>query len=812
MANYDGSLKFDTSVDSKGFNTGVNSITSKVQKMTGAIKAVGVAIAGSFVVKGIKNTIAAAEELQNTMTGLKSIMDGQGKSFDQAQAFINKYTEDGLIPASNAITAYKNLALRGYNTDQIEKVMTALKDSATYGRQSSYTLGQAVQTASEGLKNENSILVDNAGVTKNVAKMWQDYAKQVGKTTNNLTQQEKIQAEVNGILEETKFQTGDSATYANSYSGQVARLNQQFLTLKQTLGTAFMTLAQAILPTINKILVALTTVAQIFSALVSSVFGKVVKTNNNIAKSAQKASNSVSSLGNSAEEAGEQAKEALLPFDDLNVLQQDLGSGSSDISAGSVSVDDSDLSSLSDLEIGIEPLEDFEDEVNRIKSLLNTIFDPFKKAWEEKGKYVLSNAKQLFESIEKLISDVGSSLDLMFKSESFQKSIENLLESFGKVELIVRNVIDAFDEAWTSEENGNTLTQNLSELFEELTELINNFLGIIELFSQNDALVNFFKDAINWINSFAGVIKGVLKVLNGIVTNDWGKVWEGLEDISENATNAITGNVVLMKDGAELAISTFVDNATKKAEDGSKEIKSTIVENAEGTRVGAGRSFGELEKDIENKTNQMSSKATSNFNAMHSGAGKSFDGIEQDTKTSLNETEKSVNTGTSSIKQKFIDAFYSIYNFIKNPINGILGAVESMVNGVISGLNSMIRALNRLNFTIPDWVPAIGGNSFGINLSQIGRISLPRLATGAVIPPNAEFAAILGDQKNGRNLEAPEGLIREIVHEEVSALANRPIHVKANINGKTLMNIIAEQENDRNNAIGYTTGGGSLAY
>ena len=124
------------------------------------------------------------------------------------------------------------MTLRGYDTSQIEKVLVALKDSATYSRQASYGLGEAVATASEGLKNENSIVVDNAGVTKNVAKMWEDYAKSIGKTTNNLTQAEKIQAEVNGILEETKFQTGDAEKYVNSYSGMIARLNASFTTLK----------------------------------------------------------------------------------------------------------------------------------------------------------------------------------------------------------------------------------------------------------------------------------------------------------------------------------------------------------------------------------------------------------------------------------------------------------------------------------------------------------------------------------------------------------------------------------------------------
>lgn len=47
---------------------------------------------------------------------------------------------------------------------------------------------------------------------------------------------------------------------------------------------------------------------------------------------------------------------------------------------------------------------------------------------------------------------------------------------------------------------------------------------------------------------------------------------------------------------------------------------------------------------------------------------------------------------------------------------------------------------------------------------------MPRLATGAVIPPNGEFLAVLGDQKHGRNLEAPEDLIRQIVREETAGM------------------------------------------
>lgn len=189
--------------------------------------------------------------------GLSSILNGQKKSFGEANRFIQDYISDGLVPLNNAVTAYKNLAARGYSTEQIEKTMTALKDAAAFGRQASYSYGDAISTATEGLKNENSILVDNAGVTKNVAKMWEDYAKSIGTTTNALTQQQKIEAEVNGIMEETKWQTGDAAKYATTFAGRVAKLSATFTSLKTEIGNVIIPILNLFIPAIQTALDAL---------------------------------------------------------------------------------------------------------------------------------------------------------------------------------------------------------------------------------------------------------------------------------------------------------------------------------------------------------------------------------------------------------------------------------------------------------------------------------------------------------------------------------------------------------------------------
>ena len=102
-------------------------------------------------------------------------------------------------------------------------------------------------------------------------------------------------------------------------------------------------------------------------------------------------------------------------------------------------------------------------------------------------------------------------------------------------------------------------------------------------------------------------------------------------------------------------------------------------------------------------------------------------------------------------------------------MNSIIGFLNSMIAGIVSGVNVAIRALNTLSVSFPDWMPGgLGGKSFGVSLSEITAPKIPLLASGAVIPPNAPFAAILGDQRSGTNIEAPENLIRQIIREEMT--------------------------------------------
>lgn len=92
-------------------------------------------------------------------------------------------------------------------------------------------------------------------------------------------------------------------------------------------------------------------------------------------------------------------------------------------------------------------------------------------------------------------------------------------------------------------------------------------------------------------------------------------------------------------------------------------------------------------------------------------------------------------TFVSGFATTFKNVWSGISSFMKGIINGILGFIQGLVNGVISGVNAVIRAINSLRFTIPSWVPGLGGQSIGFNLPTLGNVNIPRLAEGGVVMP-----------------------------------------------------------------------------
>ena len=143
-----------------------------------------------------------------------------------------------------------------------------------------------------------------------------------------------------------------------------------------------------------------------------------------------------------------------------------------------------------------------------------------------------------------------------------------------------------------------------------------------------------------------------------------------------------------------------------------------------------------------------------------------------------------------------------IWDMIKGVINTIIGGINGMISAIEGAINAIIGAINSLSWEIPSWVPGLGGYTFGFDIPKADFPRIPELAQGAVIQPNNPFLAVLGDQSNGVNIEAPLDTIKQAVA-EVAGFGDREIIIPVYIGQERIETIIAQA----NSNLSFISGG-----
>ncbi len=116
-----------------------------------------------------------------------------------------------------------------------------------------------------------------------------------------------------------------------------------------------------------------------------------------------------------------------------------------------------------------------------------------------------------------------------------------------------------------------------------------------------------------------------------------------------------------------------------------------------------------------------------------------------------------------------INAFKGIFNLLvdiaKSPINLIIGLINGMLSGIESGINWIVKKVNGLSFDVPDWVPGIGGDTFGFDLPSVSFGRIPYLAQGGYVKANTPQLAMIGDNRHQGEVVAPEDKLKEMALE-----------------------------------------------
>ena len=590
-----------------------------------------------------------------------------------------------------------------------------------------------IQKASASLKEETSHveeLKEQLKEATTAAKM-QDAIQTVGKSV------EKVGQKLSSMLRRVfVFTVLTSALRSlRTWIGNVIKSNSEASASLAQLKAALLTLVQplvnVIIPAFIQFVNVLTRVVMAIAQIVSSLFGTTFAKSKESAKQLNKETKAIKGVGGAAEKASKQ----LAAFDEINQLT-DNSSGGGGADAGTSSPDFDALNPDGKL------AEKFKDILGLVGAIAAGLL-----AWKIASAFTndLSKIAGIALAVAGAFEYVYSWLDAWNNGIDWGNFIGmlgglaavagGLALAFGKVAagislivggigMVVVGIKDVIDNGFTLQ-NTLSIVAGLIASGLGISLLTGNWIPLLisGLAAALVAIVSFTGNGNDLIAGLKKTFEGFSDFFGGVFSGDMDRAVAGLNKIIEGLKD--TWNTIIKS--IQDAWKAFIDWVKKKNPDLAYELEQ-IGETVKGVYEG-------VKKVLKGLVDFISGVFTGDWKKAWEGVKEIFAGV----------------------------------------WNGIVSLLEGAANLIVRGVNWLISQLNKISFSIPDWVPAVGGKSFGINIPQLSEVTLPRLATGAVIPPNREFMAVLGDQTSGNNIEAPESLIRQIVREETQTSASNDL-------------------------------------
>ena len=408
-------------------------------------------------------------------------------------------------------------------------------------------------------------------------------------------------------------------------------------------------------------------------------------------------------------------------------------------------------------------LEAIEPFTSGILTAFQTISDSVMRLYDE-------SIKPFFESITNGLSTIiGALLNgyntyilpiLQGLGEKFQELTEGpFSQMITSVEGFLSRLINALKLLWEQ------------VLVPILTWLSEKFFPVIApaVEALGDVAISTIKLIIDAVKNIMDILSGVIDFIVGVFTGDWQLAWEGIKDVFSAAWNLIKS-----------VLSTVWEAIKNIVSSGLEIVKNLINTVWSGIKNTTTNIWNSLKNSLSDILDRISDKFKSVWNTLSSWVPEKIQAI----RNAIVNKFKNAKDTVVRIFEGIVDSVKSVINSAIRIVNGAI----SKINGVIGGIENAFSF--SYDFTNPFTGTRYYGN-YGLDLPRVN--SIPYLASGAVIPPNKEFMAVLGDQKQGNNIEAPENLIRRIVREETRGSGVQRIEVPVYLNRREIMRATVEE-------------------
>lgn len=412
---------------------------------------------------------------------------------------------------------------------------------------------------------------------------------------------------------------------------------------------------------------------------------------------------------------------------------------------------------------------------DQVKGFLQGVGSWFKNAFEKAG-FSVEGFKNKFTSIRNTIGSIAEkiggfckSVAGIFKKEFASDIKAGAAEAGGILETLVGGVVAAFDGIVTAVDKGLQVFDALLSFFtgafagnwdsaaqgfrnslknifppdiaQGLTKAFDAALPAIKAVVEGikAMFAGFVPDVKKIFGSIGTVLKGIGILLKGIFSGDAKTALKGFKMAAGGILDAI-GNLFKAKINAVKnfvvgALSTFLPKSVVNKIAGAFDVVAGSWDAAIGAIKKAMKMMAPAVKAAFGAIKGVLSVAVSTITSIISGLWNVFDGLITFISGVFTGNWRQAWEGVKSIFKGVFDTFAAI---CKAPINAVIG----IINGAISGLN-------KVNVNIPDWVPGLGGKSFGINIPTI-----PQLYKGT---GNWKGGMAMIHDRGGEIVDLPQG-------------------------------------------------------
>lgn len=824
----DGCLNFDTNINREGFEKGLKSLSDMVGDIKPKLKSLAMAVTAAFSVKKLVDFGRQSIETASDLAEVQNVVDtafgeSKQKMEDFADTAVKTYGISKLTAkqtGSNFMAMAAGMGLANDSASDMAMALTGLSaDMASF-----YNVGQDVaSTALKSIFTGETETLKQFGIVMTDANL-QAYAlsKGITKSTADMSQAEKVQLRYNYVMSQTALAQGDFAKTSDSWANQTRILSEQWKEFGATIGTVLMNVLLPAVKAINSLLSQLIALAQGAARALSEAFGFELSNSadkaQSIVKSTSQAADNYSDIADNAQQAQEAQEGSLASFDQMNKLNDESKSDSTGVSGAGEIMQPSGTSVEVDTGKADKKLSDFFTSVRtQFEKLADYLDKNFKPIFADIWSGLERESIELVQILGGVFSDIKSLSEPLkaYFINDFTPLMQTAFSTLGKIGI---GLFDSFNKVFSDIWNvavfpilQNFLTVGLPLMTDFGTQVWNT-LGVLF-----DNIKEIFDTLWN------GVAQPVLNALKTL----WCDTWQSISDfwnewgqpIFDGINEGITTTKNVFLNLWETVLKPVFDKLMDVADSvWTEHLKPLLDEFLDfvGTLITSVLSI--YNKAIAPVVNWLVSIlgpiVSSVLGKIIKIVGNVISNIIDAVKNIISALKgvvlfiAGVFTGDwkkawQGVKKIFKGVWDALVDIAKTPINLIIGLINGLTGAVEDALNWIIDGINELSFTTPDWLPGdLGGQTFGFDLSQIDIPEIPKLAQGAVIPPNSEFLAVLGDQKRGTNIEAPLDTITQAVLQALvsygGAGGNQKISVTIplTLNGRTITQIVIDDIND----------------